>query len=519
MKSIRGEKGWFYASRHRCFPLNLGTVTDSMAQHKNLLAFDYGAESGRAIVARFDGSSLDLDVVHRFPNRPVRTLGNLHWDILDLYREMLQGIRSSAAKYRHIDSIGVDTWGVDFGLLGKDGTLLGNPRCYRDPHTEGILEQAFRIMPREKLYSHTGIQFMRFNSLFQLLAMSRDHSSVLESARHLLFMPDLFHYFLTGNKSNEYTDASTSQMIDPSTRAYSRTVLESFGIPTEIMGTLVQPGALLGPIRSQVMEETGVNAAPVIAPATHDTASAVAAVPANASSWAYISSGTWSLMGIETPNPIMDAKALSFNFTNEGGVDGTTRVLKNVMGLWLVQECKRSWQRAGTDYSYEDLTRQAADATPFTSLIQPDDDSFILPADMPQAIAAFCARTGQIAPASPGATIRCALESLALKYRWVMERLEELSGKRIEVIHVVGGGCQNQLLCQFTADACGRVVIAGPVEATAIGNVLMQAVGLGLVKNLAEAREVVKRSFPIQSYVPKNAAQWQDAYGRFLKFL
>lgn len=489
----------------------------TMAQHKNLLAFDYGAESGRAIVGKFDGNTISLDVVHRFPNRPVRTLGNLNWDILDLYREMLQGMRASAANYGHIDSIGVDTWGVDFGLLGKDGTLLGNPRCYRDPHTEGILDQAFKIMPREQLYSHTGIQFMRFNSLFQLLAMSRDHSSVLESARHLLFMPDLFHYFLTGIKSNEYTDASTSQMIDPATRGYSHKVLETFGIRQEILGTIVQPGTMLGPVRTQVMEETGINAAPVIAPATHDTASAVAAVPANSSSWAYISSGTWSLMGIETPTPWMNEKALAYNFTNEGGVDGTTRVLKNVMGLWLVQECKRSWQRQGTDYSYEELTRLASEATPFASLIQPDDESFLLPSDMTTAIVNFCNKTGQKAPSSPGATVRCALESLALKYRWVMERLEELSGKRIEVIHIVGGGCQNQLLCQFTADACGKLVLAGPIEATAIGNVLMQAVGLGLVKNLSQAREVVKRSFPIQTYMSQNTRVWDEAYSRFLK--
>ncbi len=490
-----------------------------MAYFKNLLAFDYGAESGRAILGKYDGNKILLDIVHRFPNRPISILGNFHWDILDLYREMIEGIRIASASSQYIDSIGVDTWGVDFALLGKDGNLLGNPRHYRDQHTENIFDLAFQKMPKATLYSHTGTQFMRFNSLFQLLAMQRDQSSILESARHLLFMPDLFNYFLTGIKVNEYSNASTSQMIDPVKRNYSAEVIKAFGLPTGLMGTLVQPGTLLGPLRQQIVTDTGVNAAPVIAPATHDTASAVAAVPASGSSWAYISSGTWSLMGIETLKPQVSEKALAFNFTNEGGVKGTTRLLKNIMGLWLVQECRRSWLRGGKDFGYEELTHLASTSTPFLSLIQPDDDSFILPSDMPKAITNFCSKTSQKTPDSPGAFIRCTLESLALKYRWVLERLEELSEQRIETIHIVGGGCQNSLLCQFTADACNRPVVAGPVEATALGNVLLQAMGLGLIGSLSEAREVVKRSFPLQVFLPEKPEAWLEPYARMLKFL
>lgn len=485
---------------------------------KKLLAIDYGAESGRAILGHFDGSKIALEVLHRFGNPATRLGAALHWDPLHLYRELLQGIRA-ACKGGKIDSLGVDTWGVDFALLGKDGKLLGNPRQYRDPHTEGILDLAFSRMKKEELYRHTGIQFMRFNSLFQLLALRRHGSSILESARHLLFMPDLFHYFLTGEKANEYSNASTSQMINPGTRSWSAEVLQAFDIPQDLVCSLIQPGTLLGPLCPQVSEETGAGPAPVIVPGTHDTASAVAAVPAGTASWAYISSGTWSLMGVETKTPQVTPQALAFNFTNEGGVDGTTRLLKNIMGLWLVQECRRSFQRQGQEYSYEELTRMAGQAAPFHSLIEPDDEGFIIPDDMPRAIADFCSRTGQAAPNSAGGFVRCALESLAFKYRWVMERLQELTGKRIEVIHVVGGGCQNELLCQFTADACNREVLAGPVEATALGNILLQARGLGLVGSLAELRQVAARSLPVKSFSPIQPGRWEEPYRRMLGFL
>jgi rhamnulokinase len=490
-----------------------------MAAHLKLLAFDLGAESGRGVLGLFDGRELRLEVVHRFPNGAVRTLDTLHWDVLRLHGEMLQTLRICAADFGGVDGLGVDTWGVDFALLGRGGTLLGNPRHYRDPHTETVMDEALRRVPRYDIYRQTGLQFMRFNTLFQLLALQRDRSPLLDVAETLLFIPDLFHFFFAGVKVNEFTDASTSQLLDPTTRQWAYGLVQQFGLPTRLLGTLVQPGTVLGPLRASVAADTGLNAAPVIAPASHDTASAVAAVPASAQTWAYISSGTWSLMGVELTQPLLSEAALAYNFTNEGGVGGTVRFLKNIMGLWLVQECRRVWERAGTAYSYEDLARLAEAAPPFVSLVNPDDASFMLPASMPAAVAAFCQRTGQPAPAGPGATVRCALESLALCYRRVFEWLEELTGRRIEVIHVVGGGSQNALLNQFTADACDRPVLAGPVEATAVGNVLVQALGLRALGSLADAREVVRRSFEVKTFEPRRPEAWQAPYARYQALL
>jgi len=493
-----------------------------MTSAKKLLAFDLGAESGRGVLGLFDGERLRLEVVHRFANTPVRVLDALHWDVLHLYQEMLQGLRRCAVDHGGIDAFGIDTWGVDFALLGRGGTLLGNPRHYRDPHTEGVMEMAFQKVPRAEMFRRTGLQFMRFNTLFQLLALQRDRSPLLDAAETMLLIPDLFNYFFTGIKVNEFSDASTSQMLDPATRGWAFDVVQAFGLPANILGTIVQPGTVLGPLRPAVATDTGVTPCPVVAPATHDTASAVAAVPArsgepgaSAPGWCYISSGTWSLMGVELPVPLLGDKALAYNFTNEGGVAGTVRLLKNIMGLWLVQECRRAWERAGTTYSYEELMKLASAAPPFVSVVDPDDGGFILPANMPQALANYCRRTNQPAPADPGATVRCALESLALRYRWVLERLEDMTAQRIEVIHVVGGGSQNTLLCQLTADACDRAVVAGPVEATAIGNVLVQAIGLRLLGSLADAREVVRRSFAVTTYTPRNAGAWAGPYQRF----
>jgi rhamnulokinase len=490
-----------------------------MAATKKLLAFDLGAESGRGLLGLFDGQQVRLEVVHRFPNGAVRTLDTLHWDVLRLYSEMLTALRKCAAEQGGLDGLGVDTWGVDFALLGRGGTLLGNPRNYRDPHTEGVMDEAFRRVPRAEIFRRTGLQFMRFNSLFQLLALQRDRSPLLDVAETLLMIPDLFNYFFTGIKVNEASDASTSQMYDPAARAWAHDLVAAFGLPSRILGSLVPPGTVLGPLRSAVTAETGLGPVPVIAPATHDTGSAVAAVPAQGESWAYISSGTWSLMGAELPAPLINDKVAQYNFTNEGGVGGTTRFLKNIMGLWLVQECRRTWERAGHAYAYDELMRLAEAAPPFVSVVDPDDTSFILPPSMPAAVADFCRKTGQTPPAEPGAVVRCVLESLALRYRWVLERLEELLGRRLEVIHIVGGGCQNTLLCQLTADACGRTVLAGPVEATALGNVLVQAMGLGLVGSLAEARAVVRRSFEVRTYSPRNPEGWHAPYERFAGFL
>jgi rhamnulokinase len=490
-----------------------------MPATKKLLAFDLGAESGRGVLGLFDGDRLQLEVIHRFPNGPVRTLDALHWDVLRLYSEMVVALRKCAAEQGGVDALGVDTWGVDFSLLGRDGKLLGNPRHYRDPHTENIMDTAFARVPRDAIFRQTGIQFMRFNTLFQLLALQRDRSPLLDVAATLLTIPDLFHYFFTGIKVNEFSNATTTQMYDPTARGWAFDLVKAFGLPTHILGSLVAPGTVLGPLRASVAQDSGLNPVPVIAPASHDTGSAVAAVPARGNSWAYISSGTWSLMGAEISGPQINAEVQHCNFTNEGGVGGTIRFLKNIMGLWLVQECRRAWEREGHAYSYEELVRLAAASPPFASLVDPDDASFILPPSMPAAFTKFCRRTGQPTPTEPGTVIRCALESLALRYRWVLEKLESLLGHRLDTVHVVGGGSQNALLCQLTADACNRPVLAGPVEATAIGNVLVQAIGLGLLGTLADAREVVRRSFDMVTYTPHNPEVWQAPYERFLGYL
>jgi len=490
-----------------------------MTKTKNLLAYDLGAESGRGILGLFDGSRLQLEVVHRFANGAVRTLDSLHWDVLRLWGEMLVALRKAVAEKGSLDALGVDTWGVDFALLGRGGTLLGNPRHYRDPHTEGYPEAAFDKVPRREIYRQTGLQFMRFNSLYQLLALRRDRSPLLDVAESLLMVPDLFHYFFTGTAVNEFTDVCTSQMYDPTAKDWAHGLLQALGLPANILGRIVPPGTVLGHLRPSVAAETGAAAVPVVLPGSHDTASAVAAVPARDESWCYISSGTWSLMGAELPAPLISDQTLGYNFTNEGGVGGTIRFLKNIMGLWLVQECRRSWERAGRDYTYDELTRLAEAAAPFASLVDPDHSSFWLPPNMPAALGDFCQRTGQPVPAEPGAVVRCALESLALRYRWVLERLEELLGRRLDVIHVVGGGGQNALLNQFTADACDRPVLAGPVEATAIGNVLVQMIGLGLIGSLAEGREVVRRSFEVTTFEPRQPQRWGEPYRRFLGLL
>ncbi|MFM7148926.1 MAG: rhamnulokinase family protein, partial [Gemmataceae bacterium] len=401
----------------------------------------------------------------------------------------------------------------------RDGSLLGNPRHYRDPQTEGVMEKAFERVSRSELYQRTGLQFMRFNTLFQLVAMARDGSPLVDMAHNLLLMPDLLHYFFTGIKVNELTDASTTQMLDPGTCSWSDGLLEAFGLKSNILGSIVKPGTVLGPLRASVASDTGLTPMPIVATATHDTAAAVAAVPARGDGWAYISSGTWSLMGGELSAPCRTEAALAANFTNEIGFGGRIRFLKNIMGLWLVQECRRVWERKGQSYSYEELMRLADEAPAFGSIIDPDHDGFILPTSMPQAIADFCLKTKQKPPEGVGPTVRCALESLALRYRWVLEKLQELTGQKLHRIHIVGGGSQNQLLCQLTADCCGCEVLAGPVEATAIGNVLVQAVGLGVLSSLEEAREVVRNSFELRSYVPRKEGRWQERYDSFCRII
>lgn len=486
-----------------------------MSAVRKLLAIDLGAESGRGVVGSFDGARINIQTVHRFANQPVQLLDQLVWDAPALHREIVNCIGLANRDFGGIDSVGVDTWGVDFALLGRGGVLLGLPRHYRDPHTETAMDLAFRTMPKADIYQRTGLQFLRFNSLFQLLAMQRDRSPLLEQAESLLFMPDLFHYWLTGIKVNEFTDASTSQMIDPRTRRWDYELANKFKLSPKLLGSIIEPGTKLGPLRNQVASETGAVSMPVIAPATHDTASAVAAVPAEGEDWAYLSSGTWSLLGAEPTQPTINDASLAANFTNEGGLGGTTRFLKNIMGLWLVQECRRSFAKAGHEHSYDELAHLAEQATPFRSLIDPDHASFLAPADMPTAISHFCRRTNQPTPDSHGAFVRCCLESLALKYRYVLELLESLTGRTMKVLHIVGGGCQNKLLNQFTADAIDRPVVTGPVEATALGNLLVQAMGIGLIGSPKQIREVVRQSTKVESFLPENTAPWQTAYHRF----
>lgn len=485
---------------------------------RNLLAFDLGAESGRAILGRFDGELLTLEELHRFANNPVRLFDRLYWNPLGLFAEMKQGLALAARQQNiSVDSVGIDTWGVDFALLGPDDALLDNPRNYRDPRTDGMLEQAFDRVPREEIFAHTGIQFMKLNTLYQLLSMRS--SPLLEQAKTLLLMGDLFHFFFTGSKVCEFSNATTTQFYDPSAKDWARELLNKLEIPHHFLPPIVTPGTQLGQLLPSIAEELGVAPMPFIAPATHDTGSAVAAVPTEDANYAYISSGTWSLMGVEIAEPLLGPEALRYNFTNEGGVGRTYRFLKNIMGLWLVQECRRAWEREGQTYSYGELTDMAAQAPAFTALVDPDDERFIAPGDMPARLRGFCGETDQPVPGDVGTIVRGALESLALKYRYVLESLENILGRKLERIHIVGGGIQNRLLCQFTADATQRPVIAGPIEATAIGNLLVQAIGLGEIGNLDEARQIVRRSFAPDLYTPGPAAGWDEAYGRFCQLL
>jgi rhamnulokinase len=490
---------------------------------RNLLAFDLGAESGRALLGRFNGKNLNLEEKHRFANPNGRINGRLQWNFLAQWEELKTGLRKAAAGNAQIDAIGIDTWGVDFGFLDKDGDLLANPFMYRDAQTDGMMAAAFAKVPKAEIFEATGIQFMEINSLYQLFAMAQRKSAVLDAARTLLFIPDLFNYFFTGVQVAEYSIATTSQMYDPRRRDWARPMLEALGLPTHFLPKITSSGSRIGNVRGDVAGECGVaGEIPVIAPGCHDTASAVAAVPANSPSsqtpdWCYISSGTWSLMGVEVPEPIINERSLKHNYTNEGGVAGDIRLLKNIMGLWLVQECRRQWAKDGQEFTYAHLTQMAESATPFKAVIDPDHKPFLSPGQMPRKVTEFCARTGQETPYSPGEFVRTCLEGLALTYRKTIEGLEDVLGNKIKVIHIVGGGTQNELLNQMTADACNRPVVAGPVEATAIGNMLVTAMALGDVKGLAEGREVVRSSFDVKRYEPGDTKQWDDAYAKYLK--
>lgn len=483
------------------------------------LAVDLGAESGRVMAGRFDGSRIRLEEIHRFGNGPVRLGETLRWNVLHLWTEIQNGLREAAATDGGaIASVGVDTWGVDFVLMNRNDELLGQPWNYRDARTDGMMPMAFQRVSREEIFSATGLQFMQINSLYQLLAMCRRDPDLVAQATHFLMMADFFHWCLCGSRVVEFTNATTTQILDAQTRTWAWELLRQFEIPTSMFPDIVRPGTPLGTLRHDVGEATGLGRLNVIAPATHDTGAAVAAVPTGSTGhadWAYLSSGTWSLLGVETQNAVLTDEALRQNVTNEGGIDGTYRLLKNIMGLWLVQQCRRDFERHGRTIDYPELIRLASAAPAFRSLIDPDRSEFLSPADMTAAIVAECRRTGEPVPETEGQFVRCALESLALKYRRVLSGIERLTETPVKVIHVVGGGSRNELLNQFTANACGLPVLAGPVEATALGNVLVQARAAGAVSSLSEIRDVVRQSESIAEYTPEDSAAWDDARGRF----
>ena len=479
---------------------------------KHHLALDLGAESGRAILGTLRESTLTLVETHRFPNIPFSTPTGQHWDTSTLWEEIKTGIRLSAQRFP-LESLGLDTWGVDFALLGHDGGLLGNPYHYRDTRTDGILDEAFRRVPRQQIFAQTGIQFMQINTLYQLLSMVIAGDPQLAAAWTFLTIPDLFNHWLSKSEVCEFTNATTTQCFDPLVRNWAISLLQALHIPTHIFPSICEPGTRLGALLPGIASETGAGSIPVIAPACHDTGSAVVAVPAENHHFAWLSSGTWSILGAEVREPVLSPKALEYNFTNEGGVFGTWRLCKNIMGLWIVQECKREW-----GLPYNELIHLAAQASPFLAVIDPDAPVFLHPGNMPEKVRQFCADTNQPVPQTQGEIVRVVLESLALKYRAVLERLEEMVGKRLEPLHIFGGGTKNQLLNQFSAEATGRTVIAGPVEAASIGNILMQAITLGEIDSLCAARQLVRRSFRIEEYHPRKDEAWEQAFEK-LKLL
>jgi rhamnulokinase len=485
------------------------------AHAKSYLAFDFGAESGRAVLARLQSGILTTKEVHRFPNEPVEYGGSLHWDIARLWLE----VRKALASLEEVElaGIGVDAWGVDYALLGERGELLQNPYHYRDPRTEGMMEQVFRTVPREEIYQATGVQFMPINTLYQLFAEHRESPKVVAAAKHLVTIPDLFNYWLTGNAVCEFTNATTTQMVDPVKRIWATSLLQRLDLPPHLPAPIVEPGSIIGTLLPGIASNSSLAGTTVIAPACHDTGSAVAAISARDET-AFLSSGTWSLVGTELDSPIITPDALRLNFTNEGGVNGTTRLLKNVMGLWMLQGCRQCWSAQGRYYDYRELMELAARESSFRQLVDPDDESFLRPLDMLIAIDDFCHRTHQPVPEEPGAYVRTILESLAFKYRLVLRNLEQVSGKRIEQIRVIGGGSKNRLLNQLTADATGKRVLAGPAEATALGNVAIQILATGGVSSLKEVRAIVDRSFPTEIFEPVETGKWDQHAERFEQY-
>lgn len=483
---------------------------------KRVLAFDFGASSGRAIIGCFDGDKITLEEVHRFSNDPVSVGGTVYWDVLRLFYEIKQGI-IKAKIAGGFDSIGIDTWGVDFGLIDSEGKLMENPVHYRDARTAGLVDEAFKTMPKEKLYGITGIQFMELNTLFQLISLKKYRPWMLERADKMLFMPDLFGYMLTDKMCAEYSIASTSQLIDLDKRTWSKEILDAFGIKESVFAPLVQPGTVLGELSKEVCEECGVDPVPVISVCGHDTQSAITSVPCEDGDFAFLSSGTWSLFGTELDKPIVNETSMNINITNEGGFDGSTGFLKNIIGLWLIQESRRQWKREGKEYSYADLEKLALAAEPFKCFIDPDAPKFVPHGNIPERVREFCRKTGQYVPETVGEIMRCIYESLAMKYRLTFEKLRECTERDYPVIHVIGGGTKDGLLCQMTANSCDRTVKAGPIEATVMGNVAVQLMSNGSVENIGQARKIIAESSELKTFEPKDTDKWAEAYEDFLK--
>lgn len=481
---------------------------------KRVLAFDFGASSGRAIIGTLDNGKITLNEVHRFSNDPVTVNGTFYWDVLRLFHEIKQGLLK-AKQAGGFDSIGIDTWGVDFGLLDKDGVLLENPVHYRDKRNIGMVEKAAKYIGKDEMYKLTGIQFMDFNTAFQLLSIKENRPELLARAQSLLFMPDLFAYFLTGNKVSEYSIATTSQLVDINTRDWSKEMLEKLGLPEKIFNRIVPSGSVTGYLSDEICEELGLEKVPVIAVCGHDTQSAVTAVPSEKEDFAFISSGTWSLFGTETKKPIVNDLSYSFNVTNEGGFGYSTAFLKNICGLWLIQESRRQWIREGKEYSYAELEKAALREKPFARFINPDAPEFAVPGNLPARIADYCRRTGQSVPENEGQTVRCIYESLALRYRAVLEGIEKCTGKNYDSLNVVGGGTKDTLLCKMTANACNITVYAGPIEATVMGNVAVQLISGGDIADVVEARRIIANSGQLKCYSPENTAAWDEAYEKF----
>lgn len=485
---------------------------------KRVLAFDFGASSGRAIIGEFDGKKITLREVHRFSNDPVKINGTYYWDVQRLFFEIKQGILKAKLD-GGFESIGIDTWGVDFGLLRKDGTLIENPVHYRDSRNDGMIEKSEKYMSRERLYEITGIQFMDFNTVFQLLSLKENRPYILEEADTLLFMPDLLNYMLSGVKSTEYSIATTSQMVDLKTKDWSDEVLDAMRIKKDILTPIAPTGAVIGQLSDDICEELGVPKADIISVAAHDTQSAISATPCEEEDFAFVSCGTWSLFGTELKEPIINEKSKAFNVTNEGGYAYSTAFLKNICGLWLIQESRRQWIREGKEYSYAELEKAALECEPFKCFIDPDAPEFAPMGNIPERVREYCKKTGQYVPETVGEIMRCIYESLALKYRVTFDGIKDCTGKDYDRIHIMGGGTKDKLLLKMTAQSCNVDVYGGPIEATALGNVAVQLISGGAVSSIKEARKIIAEGEELKVYKPENNGDWEKAYAVYKEII